>query len=195
MIRSSSTSLGYPRSLLYSGSKFEGHQQCKGNSYDIEVVLQHVDTPKQTLNGYLKIRGLASQYPVMTRFFEGEIISPKYPFLTRKWDADEEVDGKHWSKFPSFQSHFTKSFNNDDFDYSQLETQDDVYMRWKEQFLVPDHKVRDISGASFAGFYYISYQRSNASIVGYYFHRNSEWFQSLMLDHVPDRVTQVFQFK
>lgn len=25
------------------------------------------------------------------------------------------------------------------------------FMRWKERFLVPDHKVRDISGASFAG--------------------------------------------
>ena len=32
----------------------------------------------------------------MTTFFEGEIISKKYPFLTRKWDADEEVDKKHW---------------------------------------------------------------------------------------------------
>ena len=32
----------------------------------------------------------------MTTFFEGEIISKKYPFLTRKWEADEEVDKKHW---------------------------------------------------------------------------------------------------
>ena len=28
-------------------------------------------------------------------------------------------------------------------------------MRWKEQFLVPDHRVRSINGASYAGFYYI----------------------------------------
>lgn len=28
-------------------------------------------------------------------------------------------------------------------------------MRWKEQFLVPDHHVSHINGASFAGFYYI----------------------------------------
>lgn len=26
-----------------------------------------------------------------------------------------------------------------------------VFMRWKERFLVPDHRVRDINGASFAG--------------------------------------------
>lgn len=28
-------------------------------------------------------------------------------------------------------------------------------MRWKERFLVPDHRVNHINGASFAGFYYI----------------------------------------
>jgi len=26
-----------------------------------------------------------------------------------------------------------------------------VFMRWKERFLVPDHRVQDINGASFAG--------------------------------------------
>ena len=26
-----------------------------------------------------------------------------------------------------------------------------VFMRWKEKFLVPDHRVKDINGASFAG--------------------------------------------
>jgi len=29
-----------------------------------------------------------------------------------------------------------------------------VFMRWKERFLVPDHRVQDISGASFAGLLY-----------------------------------------
>lgn len=31
---------GVVTSLLYSGSKFRGHQKSKGNSYDVEVVLQ-----------------------------------------------------------------------------------------------------------------------------------------------------------
>lgn len=31
---------GVATSLLYSGSKFRGHQKSKGNSYDVEVVLQ-----------------------------------------------------------------------------------------------------------------------------------------------------------
>lgn len=33
---------------------------------------------------------------MLTTFFAGEIISMKRPFLTRKWDADEDVDRKHW---------------------------------------------------------------------------------------------------
>lgn len=31
---------GVVTSLLYSGSKFRGYQKSKGNSYDVEVVLQ-----------------------------------------------------------------------------------------------------------------------------------------------------------
>ena len=45
----------------------------------------------------------------------------------------------------------------------------------QEHFLVPDHTIKDISGASFAGFYYICFQKSTASIEGYYYHRSSEW--------------------
>ena len=71
------------------------------NSYDSRVlfsnfILQHVDMENSYLCGYLKIKGLTDEYPTLTTFFDGEIISKKYPFLTRKWDADEEVDRKHW---------------------------------------------------------------------------------------------------
>ena len=31
---------GINRSLLYNGSRFQGHQKSKGNSYEVEVVLQ-----------------------------------------------------------------------------------------------------------------------------------------------------------
>ncbi|EMP33087.1 Developmentally-regulated GTP-binding protein 2 [Chelonia mydas] len=113
------------------------------------------------------------EYPTLTTFFEGEIISKKHPFLTRKWDADEDVDRKHWGKFQAFYQ-YAKTFNSDDFDYEDLKNGDYVFMRWKEQFLVPDHTIKDISGASFAGFYYISFQKSAASIEGYYYHRSSE---------------------
>lgn len=46
----------------------------------------------------------------------------------------------------------------------------------QEHFLVPDHTIKDISGASFAGFYYICFQKTTATIEGYYYHRSSEWY-------------------
>lgn len=185
---------GVTNSLLYSGSRFVGHQKSKGNQYDVEVILQYVNLEECYLCGYLKIKGLTEEYPTLTTFFDGEIISKKYPFLTRKWEADEEVDKKHWSKFVSFYE-YTKNFNSDNFDYDSLENSDYVYMRWKEHFLVPDHTIRDIHGASFAGFYYICFQRSTSSIEGYYFHRNSDWFQSLNLTHVPEHSHQIYEFR
>lgn len=55
-----------------------------------------MDEENSYLCGYLKIKGLTDEFPTLTTFFDGEIISKKYPFLTRKWDADEDVDRKHW---------------------------------------------------------------------------------------------------
>lgn len=186
--------LGVTESLLYSGSRFCGHQKSKGNCYDVEVILQHVDINNSYLCGYLKIKGLTEEFPSLTTFFDGEIISKKSQFLTRKWDADEEVDRKHWSKFVQFYQ-YSKTFNCDSFDYNQLIHQDFVFMRWKEHFLVPDHTIKDIAGASFAGFYYICLTKSNQTIEGYYYHRQSEWFQSLTLIHVPQNSIQIYEFR
>jgi len=223
---------GIARSLLYSGSIFRGHQKSKGNCYDVEVLLQHVDLENSYLCGYLRIKGLTEEFPSMTTFFDAEIIGfpastsskkklkntilssnqeetaltldktqetqePKFNFLTRKWDADEDVDRSHWSKFPSFSRFLASSFNSNSkpFDYSLLEKSKSIFMRWKEVFLVPDHKIKDIAGASFAGFYYICFSRTQATIEGFYYHRQSEWFQSLSLSHVHQRSTQVFQFR
>ena len=47
-------------------------------------------------------------------------------------------------------------------------------MRWKEHFLVPDHRVRTINGASFEGFYYISFNQIKGEVSGIYFHSKSE---------------------
>lgn len=47
-------------------------------------------------------------------------------------------------------------------------------MRWKEYFLVPDHRVRTISGASFEGFYYICFNQVEGTVSGIYFHAKSE---------------------
>ncbi|RUS23779.1 vacuolar import and degradation protein-domain-containing protein, partial [Jimgerdemannia flammicorona] len=160
---------------LYSGSRFKGEQKSERSSYEVSVDIQHVDLNESFLCGYLHIKGLTSDYPELTTFFEAEIIGPKYSFLTRKWEADESIDKSHWMKFDEAFEQYKKDFNKDGFVYD-FHNKDFLFMRWKEHFLVPDHRVNNIDGASFAGFYYICYQRSTGTITGFYFHSHSEWY-------------------
>ncbi|OBZ87938.1 Glucose-induced degradation protein 4 [Choanephora cucurbitarum] len=181
---------------LYAGSFFHGTQKCGIASYEVNVELLHVDLKESTLCGYLKIKGLTSEFPELTTFFEAEIIGSKYSFHTRKWQADQQSDLLHWKKFPSF-APYINTFNDDGFALDKTKADSDfVYMRWKELFLVPNHHVSAIHGASFAGFYYICYQRSTNRIKGFYFFRHhKDWFQELTLDHVPDHGMSAYEFR
>lgn len=169
--------MGVIKNYLYNGSSFSGFQKSKNESYEVNVKLQFVDYETSYLCGYLCINHLTKSHPSMTTFFEGEIISERYPFLTRKWEATEGIDRAHWSKFEHFSENYSQTFNLDSFSYGDLKDSDYIYMRWKERFLVPDHTVKHVEGASYAGFYYICYSKRTSSIRGYYFHINSEYFE------------------
>jgi len=167
---------------LFPSSKFLGIQKSERNSYRVAVDIQFVDVERSVLSGYLTIHDLTKDYPVLTTFFDAEIVGDTYSFLTRKWDADEKIDREHWGKFPAFKEYASR-FNTDGFreDWNKA---DHIFMRWKEHFLVPDHQVKSIDGASYEGFYYICYQKSTGKMCGYYYHRSSEKYQSLELEHV-----------
>ncbi|KAI7901817.1 vacuolar import and degradation protein-domain-containing protein [Cokeromyces recurvatus] len=180
---------------LYAGSMFYGTQKCGSASYEVNVELLNVDMKESTLCGYLNIKGLTSEFPELTTFFQAEVIGPKYSFLTRKWQADQQSDLLHWKKFSSFKP-YIDTFSQDDFVFDSKEDDDFIYMRWKEIFLVPNHHVSSIHGASFDGFYYICYQRSTNIIKGYYFYRHhKDWFQELNLNHVSDHGFANFEFR
>ncbi|KAI1321826.1 GID complex subunit 4, VID24 [Mortierella claussenii] len=170
---------------LYSGSKFQGRQTSKAHSYEVMVDIKHVNLNESTLCGYLHIKGLTPEYPELTTFFDAEIVGPEYSFLTRKWDANEVTDKEHWGRFPPFKS-MANVFSLEDTKYD-FRDKDVIFMRWKEHFLVPDHRVMGIHGASFAGFYYICYYKLTGEINGYYYHQSSEMFQQLNLGHVAER--------
>ena len=54
----------------------------------------------------------------------------------------------HWGRFPAFR-HVKNKLKAP---YLTVDGYSGaVFMRWKERFLVPDHRVQDINGASFAG--------------------------------------------
>jgi hypothetical protein len=148
--------------------------------------LQDVNFAESTLSGYLSISHLTDSHPHLTTFFTGEIIGPKFGFITgQRFGASEHDDMRHWGRFEQFRRPSTRLdmvrpemfFRDPQPDRSKGETRvkerDFVFLRIKERFLVPDHTVRDISGASFAGEQFIhirvcnSNRRSDSS--GFYF--------------------------
>ncbi|KAK8062520.1 vacuolar import and degradation protein [Apiospora hydei] len=175
-------------SFLRPGSKFHGTQQSERQIYDVQVEIKYVDLKESFLCGYLKIQGLTEDNPTLTTYFEGEIIGSKYHFITKhaSWGATEKIDLNHWNKFTAFRP-YSKHARKGPVHIPDLHNKESIFMRWKEHFLVPDHRVRTINGASFEGFYYICFNQREGGISGIYFHSRSEKFQQLELKHVEDR--------
>eukprot|EP00051_Salpingoeca_urceolata_P019563 m.286989 g.286989 ORF g.286989 m.286989 type:complete len:268 (+) comp19442_c2_seq1:171-974(+) len=178
---------------LYPGCKYTGYQTSDDRSYDVQVAFKHVDFENSYVCGDLLIRGLTDQYPELITFFEGEVIGEHHSFLTGKWDTDKEIDLQHWQRFPAFEA-YASLYDAKGFVYD-FHSADHVFMRWKEHFLVPDHTVQDIKGASFAGFYYVCFCKSTGTINGYYYHSASEWFQELNLTLLPERGFGTYEFR
>ncbi|SYW81426.1 uncharacterized protein UBRO2_04296 [Ustilago bromivora] len=141
------------RGCLYPGATFNGTQKSGRNSYDVTVRIVNVDLEASHLCGYLNIRGLTEDWPELTTYFDAEIIGDRYGFVTGKWGATEADDLKHWARFAPFRP-LRSALSKPGLRFDHL-NKGFVFMRWKEKFLVPDHRVRDINGASFAGFYYV----------------------------------------
>ncbi|KAF8559802.1 hypothetical protein OG21DRAFT_1503024 [Imleria badia] len=138
---------------LYPGATFQGTQKSGRNSYEVNVTIVDVDFSSSFLCGYLRIRGLTDDWPELTTYFDAEIIGSRYGFLTQKWGANEQEDMVHWQRFPAFR-HVKNELRRPHLTMPDRD-RGAVFMRWKERFLVPDHRVQDINGASFAGFYYV----------------------------------------
>ncbi|KAH7413997.1 vacuolar import and degradation protein-domain-containing protein [Phaeosphaeria sp. MPI-PUGE-AT-0046c] len=174
-------------SLLRPGSRFRGSQTSDRQQYEVEVEVKHVDMRESFMCGYLRIKGLTEDHPSLTTYFEGEIIGSKYTFITQhpEWGSNEKVDRQHWARFPAYKP-LSKHPSRPDLATKDWMQKEHLFMRWKEYFLVPDHRVRTISGASFEGFYYISFNQVSGGIEGIYFHAKSEKFQKLQLEHVRD---------
>lgn len=177
-------------SFLKPGSLFVGSQQSGRSTYEVKVELKEVDLRKSYLCGFLTIHGLTESHPEITTFFKGEIIGPHYSFYTvnETWESNKRNDLQHWGRFPSWRGLDFNAENEAENQhiYDSYMGNEYIYMRWKETFLVPDAKIKDIVGASFAGFYYVCFNQLTGSISGLYFHERSDKFQQLELCHVPD---------
>ncbi|KAK7698901.1 hypothetical protein SLS64_012112 [Diaporthe eres] len=178
-----------PSTYLRAGSRFKGTQQSERQVYEVQVEIKYVDLRESFLCGYLRIQGLTDDHPTLTTYFEGEIIGNKYGFMTKheSWGANDKTDLSHWAKFPAFRPYSKQARRGSAVVIKDIAQSEHIFMRWKERFLVPDHRVRTISGASFEGFYYICFNQVQGEINGIYFHSKSERFQQLELKHVEDK--------
>ena len=93
--------------------------------------------------------------PELTTYFDGEIIGSRFGFLTSEpsWGATDEGDLAHWERFGSPFRAVKGELCRPDLTLRGGERgeRNVVFMRWKERFLMPDHKVTSVAGASFAG--------------------------------------------
>ncbi|RCK64728.1 Glucose-induced degradation protein 4 [Candida viswanathii] len=221
---------------LQPNAQFIGEQQSGKSSFHIKVEFKTVDLFNSVVTGFLQISGLTDANSEITTYFKGEIINnplhtykwknesgpngtyeeptvQKYSFITenKQWGSFAKNDFEHWKKLTQ-----STTFLSDDKLIKRLEKvqrgEEDnqyIYMRWKEEFLLPDSRIKQITGASFEGFYYIvlnigGYNNSSnkkyngllpGGISGLYYHKSSEKFQSLSLRHVENHVdTGAFDF-
>ena len=145
-----------PIGCLEPGIEFKGLQRSGWQNYNVNVKIQDISSINSKLSGYLTIENLTQSQPTLTTFFTADIIGKKYGFRTNNYDASEKDDLKHWSKFPSFKSIKKSQLIQPNLTYDvDINKHNYVFMRWKEHYLVNDHKVRHVPGASFDGFYYI----------------------------------------
>lgn len=215
----------FTNSYLKPNATFIGEQQSGKAKYHIKVELKTVDWINSIVTGFLQISGLTEQHPEITTFFKGEIINnplnkynwqtyskklssdvsiKKYSFITEnsQWGSFIKNDLEHWKELTD-----SEDLNDLELKQKLQQIQNDpnyndecIYMRWKEEFLLPDSRVKQINGASFEGFYYIALNLTHGSklpgsISGLYYHKESEKFQSLCLRFVEDNgVSNEFSF-
>ncbi|KAI6014376.1 vacuolar import and degradation protein-domain-containing protein, partial [Pisolithus marmoratus] len=138
---------------LYPSATFTGTQKSGQSSYNITVTIIDIDLAMSFLCGYFCICWLTPDWPELTTYFDAEIIGSQQGFLTQKWGASDQDDMVHWQQFPAF-CHIRNKLKWPCLTMPDCDW-DTLFMQWKERFLVPDHKVNDINGVDFAGFYYI----------------------------------------
>eukprot|EP00871_Galdieria_phlegrea_P001956 jgi/Galph1/2761/GphlegSOOS_G1405.1 len=170
-------------SLLEAGQAFKGVQNSwklikDQDFWTVKVYIQDFEPSRGYLCGCMEALDVPRiDNPVIT-FWEGQIVdNVNYGFRTGQWEATEDDDFRHWSRFLPFRS-LEKLFERDRAKHVALHQLDYVFMRWKEQYFV---NVPNDCGLTIAGFYYLCMNRITGKIEGYYFDPDSAPFQKLQL--------------
>jgi glucose-induced degradation protein 4 len=176
--------------LLRPGAFFVGTQKSDRQIYNVEVSIIVVSVPESFMSGCFRVPGLTEDRPILTTYFEAEIIGPKFSFRTNdNWGATKSDDVLHWRRFRHFRSRQgsgkRQGRGKQGSNWSQVEDLEDlrperwweerfIYMRWKEFHLTDNPSKRSIQGASLEGFYYIALDQQSARIGGTHYHLKAE---------------------
>ena len=217
--------VGLSNTYLRSNAKFVGEQQSGSARYKIKVEFKSVHWASSIVTGFFQISGLIDEHPLITTCFKGEIINnplarhvkdmKKFSFITeeKNWSSFPKNDLDHWKKLTGSPPNYTEEDLRKKLQKIKSGHDDPllIYMRWKEEFLLPDSRVKLLTGASFEGLYYVvlnigsgsaEFQPRNkesklvpGTMSGLYFYTQSEKFQSLSLRYVEQRgMPQAYTF-
>lgn len=170
---------------LNTTETFIGKQETTSQSFMFfSVEIKYIDCNEQTLFGYMNVHDvntieeIGSKTGIITTFFKGEFLGDKNSFETRRWGVTKKTDVEHWLLFDWFSKDKKRAeemFEKKDW------LQENIFMRWKELYTVPERKTENHRGISFEGFYYMEYNLLKNEIEGYYYHRKTEKYQKLFL--------------
>lgn len=185
-------------SYLRPGMTFSGYQFSGSNQYKVDVKLREVDLSTGCVTGSLTIYQLTELNPEITTFFQGEMIGPSGKTFETKnptWGSSWNNDVQHWARFDSWRKLDVNTNQPDNLPhyYDDPLKHQFLYFRWKELFLLNSPHVKDIKGASFAGFYYICFNQLDGSLHGMYYHKYSDKFQKLNLQPIESNNYSVFE--
>jgi hypothetical protein len=85
--------------ILRPGCHFPGTQISPRQIYNVEVSIFSVSVPESLMSGFLQVRGLTDEHPLLTTYFEAEFVGAQYGFASPSWGVSYVEDLKHWSRF------------------------------------------------------------------------------------------------
>ncbi|EEB08242.1 Vid24 family cytoplasmic vesicle protein [Schizosaccharomyces japonicus yFS275] len=189
-------------SFLRNGSVFRGKQMSERAEYNVHVTILHVNLRESMLCGYFHIDDDDEHnLPLLTTYFEAEIIGEKFSFLTKwpEWGANESIDFRHWKKLGGLDDSIKNESQMKNYVRREPYKHDLIFMRWKELALfdrpAPGSRLSHAPKAvSYEGFYYIAFRQSTGEITGYYYHNKSNRYEYLEFKPVINKTFPLYEF-
>eukprot|EP00656_Telonema_subtile_P030137 TRINITY_DN3315_c0_g1_i5.p1 TRINITY_DN3315_c0_g1~~TRINITY_DN3315_c0_g1_i5.p1 ORF type:complete len:197 (-),score=16.98 TRINITY_DN3315_c0_g1_i5:204-794(-) len=168
--------------FLAPGTRYEGTQKVPTNREDAWIVtvnIQGYEPERGYICGSMEAHNLPTSEDHVVTFWEGQIIDNcNYSFYTGKWDASQDKDLEHWSKFVPFRAIKDSVIRGKGLVSAEQGGSRYIFMRWKEQFFV---NVNPDCGLTIAGFYYVCFDTRHGTVEGFYHDANSSPWQQLSL--------------